>query len=231
MQFLSDCGNACLIFNLNVNWSCLLQSGLCVYLVLGNSSVHCIVHHASLIYALPVYKWILIRIWPVGSIAITKWLLSILSYLWWLISILLLICLVLWTSLRHNAATNNAESTWVLACPCLLWLRILVLTLLNCVEVVLVSLDWTAVVHLRYLSVRPKSHVQHTAAWVLVDAGRGSHCLFGGRWHVCVLTKSWSKLTLSLVLRSYIASLFNEIVILLHCQGLNLSVLRWLLSI
>ena len=90
---------------------------------------------------------------------------------------------------------------------------------------ILLSLHWTGVVHLRDLSVGAECHVEDACAWVLNDGRRGVHCLFGSGGHVCILTQSRTKLALSLVSWSYLTTFFNKVIVLLHRERLDLSIL------
>jgi len=105
----------------------------------------------------------------------------------------------------HHPSTYNSQCTWVFTLTSLLLgINVLViLRLLYCAEWTLISFNWTSSTHLWNLVIWPQSHVQHTTAGISNNSILRIHCFFHLwyiAWYISILTKSRSKLTLSLII-------------------------------
>lgn len=182
-----------LIFNLNMDWSSLACNSLSLA-----RPIHGVVHHSSFAasYSLSVNEWILT---VSGAVSVHC----------------LVIRVVLAIGCRHNAATYDAQSTWILDLS-LLRVEVWGSLLNSCVlKRVLSALDWTL---LCLCSMRSHCYLLIVFLHLLVV------------WHVGVLAESRSKLTLGLICRRHWI-LFFIIVLLIDVQSLDFSTILGLLGV
>lgn len=191
-----------LVFNLDVNRvSLLAHLILRAHLGLSWPSVHGIVHDSPLVNSSSItHEWIL-----------TSWSPSDRPIYLIALSILVHISVLLSVGLRHNASSDNAKSTRILA----LSVVILVIgRLLDSIELTSIGFHWATMVH-RVVD----GHMHHRVACIL-DLRT---ILLHGRvaWDICVLAQTRPKLTLGLVLRLDTSLFICDLVV--DIEGFNLS--------